>query len=415
MRPTQKLMLRLSLGHMMADFFAGFMIPVLPLIAQVLHLSLFQTGLMLLVSSLTSSVFQPLYGWCCDRFPTLNAVLLGLVLGALCLPWIGSIGTGSIGSGSGFLNLLLLIFVGYAGVGFFHPQAMSTTNRLGKANPNLMMGLFFTGGTVGFSLGPLCSSILAAHFGLASLRWVALTAVFAVLLFGTLTRTEKLWMRPRLSERQQHSLPWQPDEIRFLVILSVMGLIRALVLVGLPTFMPFLWRQQGVHLETIGWVIALSSLAGGPLGVWAGHWADSFKNGQGEFNLLLLSFIPPIVLLPWMLNTTGNSAFVLFIAVIGLLSMSLSMNLVLALKRVKKQQNVVSGLVSGSSFGLAGLLMPVLGGLSDHLGIVTTLSGLSVLLVLATLLVWHLRSEVRPLQNPEAPAEVSGGLTQTRA
>ena len=55
-----------------------------------------------------------------------------------------------------------MLFVGGLGGAAFHPPAAALAHRLGGTRPGLAMSVHITGGTLGFSLGPLLFAPFAA-------------------------------------------------------------------------------------------------------------------------------------------------------------------------------------------------------------------------------------------------------------
>ncbi len=362
-------LLRLSSGHLLSDAFAGFMLPILPMLSMELGFSLAATGFLLTVSSLTSSVLQPLWGIWTEKLPRINVLLLGLITAIGCISLIGW--------APDYWTLVLLIAVGYFGIGVLHPRAITYAHSLGGKSENLVMSVFITAGALGFALGPLLSSFLVENWGLRATAFCLPLVLVAIPLMRNIDRRFlRVLARPKsLEKKKARFTRW---EIRILAVLSLIAIVRATLMVGLDSFMPFVWTGEGHSLMTIGWVIAISSLIGSPLALYAGYLGDR----RGERLIMNGSLIPCLILLPLLLLTTGMASFMLFILVHVLLQFSLSANTVIALRGVKKNRNMVSGLMAGFSFGMAGLMMPAIGSLGEWLGLTTALGFLMLPLAL---------------------------------
>ena len=63
--------------------------------------------------------------------------------------------------------LAAILLVGGLGGAAFHPPAAALAHRLGGERRGLAMSVYITGGTLGFSLGPLLFAPFAERFGLA--------------------------------------------------------------------------------------------------------------------------------------------------------------------------------------------------------------------------------------------------------
>ena len=70
--------------------------------------------------------------------------------------------------------LAAILIAGGLGAAAFHPPAAALAHRLGGERPGLSMSVYITGGTLGFSLGPLMFAPFAERFGLT---WTPLLAL----------------------------------------------------------------------------------------------------------------------------------------------------------------------------------------------------------------------------------------------
>src|SRR5687767_3698982 len=66
-RPNTQALGLLALGHLVVDMNQGTLAPLLPFLKGVFGLSYAASGAILLVSSLTSSLVQPVFGYLADR------------------------------------------------------------------------------------------------------------------------------------------------------------------------------------------------------------------------------------------------------------------------------------------------------------------------------------------------------------
>lgn len=368
---AQGLLYRLSAGHFLTDMYAGFMAPILPALAASLGFSLGAAGLLMSVSSFSSSIMQPFYGTLMDRVRGVNYALVGVLIAALFIS--------AIGWSPNYTVLVILIALGYVGVGLFHPQATTYAHRLSVQKKNGVMGVFISVGTLGIAIGPMISAFLVQQGGLHATVFAFIPGLLALLLLGKIDQPFAGITR-RLHAKQHQQVAFSLPEKSLLFKLSIIGFSRASVILGLHTFMPFLWTHAGYSLVTVGTVMGLSSLVGCPFGIWGGVLGDRW----GERTVLLLSLAPGLILLPLLFNTTGWVSFVLFILLIGLLEASLATSLVVALRGIPKKHNTVSGIVGGLSWGLAGAFLPLLGWWGEHLGLQTALSFLWMPITIAT-------------------------------
>ena len=77
----------------------------------------------------------------------------------------------------------MVLIVGGLGAAAFHPPAAALAHRLGGAHRGLAMSVHITGGTLGFSLGPLLFAPAAQHFGLEWTPLLAIPGLMVIALF----------------------------------------------------------------------------------------------------------------------------------------------------------------------------------------------------------------------------------------
>jgi FSR family fosmidomycin resistance protein-like MFS transporter len=93
--------------------------------------------------------------------------------------------------------LALILMVGGLGTAAFHPPAAALAHRLGGDSPGLSMSVYITGGTLGFSLGPLMFAPFAQRFGLAWTPLLAIPGLLVVAFF--LSRVPPMPLHPSSS------------------------------------------------------------------------------------------------------------------------------------------------------------------------------------------------------------------------
>ena len=76
-------------SHFLNDCYGSFFAPILPLLIEKLSLSLTMASGLAAISSITSAVFQPLYGMASDRIQGRVFIVLGPLLSTVCMSLIG--------------------------------------------------------------------------------------------------------------------------------------------------------------------------------------------------------------------------------------------------------------------------------------------------------------------------------------
>src|SRR5688572_5896333 len=163
LHPTVLLM---ACAHMMVDGYGNIFAPLLPLLIPRLDLSLAAAGTLTMLFQLSASVAQVGFGHLADRWRPRLLVMAGPVVAVSILSLTGL--------ATSPLALAAILVVGGLGGAAFHPPAAALAPKLGGNRPGFAMSVYITGGTLGFSLGPLLFAPFAQRFGL---EWTPLLAI----------------------------------------------------------------------------------------------------------------------------------------------------------------------------------------------------------------------------------------------
>ena len=168
-------------AHLMVDGYGNIYAPLLPLLIPRLDLTLAGAGTLTMLFQLAASVAQVGFGRLADRWRPRLLVMAGPVVAVAILSLIGL--------STSIPMLAAILVVGGLGGAAFHPPA-AAWHRLGGDRPGLAMSVHITGGTLGFSLGPLVFAPFAQRYGL---EWTPLLAIPGLLVIAFfLTRVPSL-------------------------------------------------------------------------------------------------------------------------------------------------------------------------------------------------------------------------------
>ena len=134
-------------AHFMVDGYGNIYAPLLPLLIPRLGLSLAAAGTLTMLFQIAASVSQVGFGRLADSWRPRLLVMAGPVVAVAVLSLIGLATSKPM--------LAVILFAGGLGGAAFHPPAAALAHRLGGDRPGLAMSVHITGGTLGFSLGPL--------------------------------------------------------------------------------------------------------------------------------------------------------------------------------------------------------------------------------------------------------------------
>src|SRR4030042_6413745 len=175
MKANMKVIFSLSLVHFTGDFYASFLIPLLPLFVDKFGLALTQVGFGTGFSRFLAFVVQPPAGYIADHYETRFFVLGG--------PLLATVFTPLIGIAPSYLTLLLFVSLGSIGVSMFHPTSAGMVSTFAGSPFGRSMSLFNLGGTLAFGLGPL---FIATFVHAYSLEASPYTMLFGLALVAVL-------------------------------------------------------------------------------------------------------------------------------------------------------------------------------------------------------------------------------------
>jgi len=362
----------LALGHMIADSYPGMINPVIPLLMTKLNFGVFYAGFISSVIGVSSSLLQPMAGYLSDRIRNRFLILVG--------PVIAAIGFSFIDIARNYYFLLFLVFFGGIGVALYHPQAASIVRQKSTGKRATAMSVFVAGGTLGYSFGPLMITTLVALGGLKYTYFAVIPGfLVSILLFKNVERLpERKANKEKLSFLEAFKL--NPSVI---VILCLIVIVRAFVVLGFHTFVPILIAERGEAFELGGFTIFFYQLLGAFGGFAGGSITDRYKISEV---VILSSFILVIPLLLFYLQLTGIVSLIVYAFVGFVLFSSIPVVISLAQSKMPTHVGTISSMVMGFSWGIAGLLVSVLGKLAEIYGIEKMLTMLAFFPVLGIIL-----------------------------
>ena len=352
-------------AHMMVDGYGNIYAPLLPLLIPKLHLTLAVAGTLTMLYQMAASVAQIGFGHLADRWrprllltlgPVVSVLVLSLVGVAPTVPWLAA-----------------TLIVGGLGAAAFHPPAAALAHRLGGDHPGLAMSVHITGGTLGFSLGPLMFAPAAQHFGLQWTPLLALPGLLVIAFF--IPRVPAVDLHPHDRGGFRALRPYA----RPLTLLYVIVLLRTLTSLAFATFVPVMLTRRGMSVGEAGAIAAVYLFASGVGGFLGGPSADRF-GARRVIAWSLVAATPFMVAAPLL----SGWMFVVILALGGLfLQSTLPVNVTFGQSLAPVSAATVSSLMMGFAWGMGGLSVPFVGMLADRFGIERTLVGLAFIPLLA--------------------------------
>ncbi len=387
-----KILVVLSLGHMVTDIYQGALPAILPFIKDHLSLSYALTGMILLASNVTSSLIQPLFGFISDRRKMSWLLPVGcLAAGAgLCL----------LSAPSAYLPILALVVLSGFGVASFHPEGYKTASFFTGEKKVTGMSVFSVGGNLGFAFGPVLAVYLISYLGFACLPLLGVLSIAFVCLLA-LNWTEvsaPVAALPKADEsRGNGGYPKGTFLSLFLVIAVVT--MRASIQLGLMSYIPFYYINYLKGDPVYAGQLVFAFLLGGAAGTLGGA---PLADRWGHKRYLVLSMLASTMIFPAIYFVQGVWLF----PVLGILGMILvstfSVTIVMAQHLLPRHLGIASGLMVGFAIGTGGLWVTFLGVIADHFGVPVALKSIMILPVLGLMLSLLLKYPIKTVSSSES-------------
>ena len=342
-------MTALAAGHLGTDFAGGALPALLPFLTERFSLSYTLAAVVVLASTTSSSVVQPLFGLWSDRRGAPWLLPVGVA--------VAGIGIALAAAAPSYWLVLLLVVVSGLGVAAYHPEGSKFAAYASGQRRASGMSAFSIGGNVGYALGPIIATPLVIWFGLRGGLLLALPCLaIAVAMLLLLP-----FLRSFVPDRTGHRQGTGESKPRALVLLLGVIAFRSLAWFGLITFVP-LWEVSLGHSTAYGNHLLALMLLGGGLGtIAAGPLADRF--GRRPIVLASLAATAPLI-----------AVFVAVGGVLGTLALcgagicvigTFGVTMVMSQEYLPRHIGMASGLSIGLSIGLGGIAVVGLGALAD--------------------------------------------------
>lgn len=350
-------MLACAFGHAISDGYANFVAPLLHTVRQLFGVSDAVIGLITLLFSCTTNFGQPIFGYVVDRWRWHNVIPLALFTAAVFVSVAGF-----MPNLYAFVGCLMLAGLGIA---LFHPRGGALAAEASGARRALGMSIFGAGGAVGYAcaslvapllhqwglavgLRPLQGFILGLPLGLAGVIMLARFSPPATAVAAT---------AKRFSIRRD-LLPCWRELLPLFVVMSC----RSSVVAAYATFVQVLQGDRGAS-ELLQGTVLFAFVGGGALGsVVFGHLSD--RLGRRFTTIATLLAAPLFMGLS--LHASYVPAVVLLFLGGCLVRGAESVNIAQTQDLMPGGMGTASAIAMGTVWGVAGLLPPVVGLISDH-------------------------------------------------
>src|SRR3954453_20903927 len=154
----RRAMVALSGGHLAVDFASGSVPALIPFLTDRFDLGYALAAMLLLASTVSSSLVQPLFGLWSDRKGALWLIPGGTLLAA--------VGVGLAAITPWYPLVLVLVLAGGLGVAAFHPEGAKYAAYASGRKRASGMSYFNIGGNTGYALGAFVTGVFMSAIGL---------------------------------------------------------------------------------------------------------------------------------------------------------------------------------------------------------------------------------------------------------
>jgi FSR family fosmidomycin resistance protein-like MFS transporter len=310
----------------------------------------------------SSNIFQIPVGHLRATWASPSLICLGVLLAGTAV-FITALPTGPLC----LIWMCLIALVAGFGIATVHPEGLRAVHGLDKIPSSLSTAVFMVAGFLGFSSGALLSSTLTEHFGLHSIAWLyGLAPVAATPLFfsGIRLPIEGDQEKAKSALEQKENIP----SIPFLPLFVMAATLATCSQIQATLLPSHLYKEAGYSLSFSGLSFTLFGVGGMVGAITWGALAPRL----GHLRVLLFTTATgaPLTLLYLLLapHTKLAAALLTFTAFIVYTGFPLCITLArYADSRLRFGQRM--GIISGGSWGIAAVVLWVLGPLSEHTGL----------------------------------------------
>jgi FSR family fosmidomycin resistance protein-like MFS transporter len=339
----------LAAGHLGTDFANGALPALLPFLKDRFSLSYTLAALVMLASTASSSLIQPLFGLWSDRRGALWLLPTGVA--------VAGVGIGVAAAMPAYWLVVLLVVVSGLGVAAYHPEGSKFAAYTSGEKRASGMSAFSIGGNLGYALGPIVATPLVIWLGLGGGVLLAVPCLAIAVMLVVVTP----FLRTFEPKRGAHPVGSGEDRPGALVLLLAVIGFRSLAWFGLITFVPLYEVSLGHSTSHGNRLLSLMLLFGGLGTIAAGPLAD--RVGRRPVLIASLALSAPLI---FVFITVGGVVGAIALCGVGICVIgTFGVTMVMSQEYLPRHIGTASGLSIGLSIGLGGIAAVALGALAD--------------------------------------------------
>ena len=365
-----KVLIILSLGHMVTDIYQGALPATLPFLKDKLDLTYTMTGVILMVANFTSSILQPLFGFYSDKKEKAALLPIGLLA--------AGIGYALLAIPSDYYIVLFLVVVSGLGVAAYHPEGYKTAHFFTGERSVTGMSVFSVGGNLGLAIGPPMAIYVTQYLGFDALPVVIVPSLLCTVLILTQRKTIAIPKLEHIAQQKDATKTTMGSYVSLFLVVAIV-IMRSWTQMGLLSYIPFYYinhlKGDPLFAGNLIFVFLACGAAGTLIGApFADRWGHRFFI---RLTMFLATVILPLMFVPFIANSH------LLFVVLGLEGMILvstfSVTIVMAQRLLPHRLGVASGLMVGFAIGTGGIGVTLLGIVADNFGVPVALESIMIL------------------------------------
>jgi FSR family fosmidomycin resistance protein-like MFS transporter len=283
-----------------------------------------------------------------------------------------------LGVAPSYAVLALLLVTAGCSAAVLHAVAPVLAGRLSGSQLGFGMGFWMVGGELGRTLGPVVVVSAIALLGLDGLPWLMVGGIAASTLLGVGLRGDNV---PTAQPAKQRQFARAVRAMRpLLVPLAGVIVARSFMMAACTTYLPVFLLEQGCGLWLAG--VSLSVLEGaGVVGALAG---GSLSDKLGRRLVLAVSCVGTPTVMFGLLLVNGWGRFPLLLA-LGLVGLAVAPALMASVQEsYPENRALANGIYMALNFVIRSVVVVLVGGVADRMGMRWTFSACAVLALLGT-------------------------------
>lgn len=377
-------MIWLSVAHLVNDSYAGFLNPIMPFIAVKLGITMAIATVIMSIAQVCASLFQPIFGFFADNMLKRFFIFWGLILGSMFIPFAANAPNAII--------LTACVILGNLGGSLFHPQAFGFLSKFSSENFSKTMGIFISFGMIGFSIGPMASSLIWQHLGTDKIPYLAIIGFsLALMMFQCVP---KLSASGATVEQKDFSASFKKIlSNKFMLILTALAMMKAFITNCCSILLPFLWKGVGHSPTYIGTALFLFLLMAS-IGSLLSSKIEKLIGAKRVFYISMIATFPIMAAFLATYKTHPYLSIAIYVTMGFITMLAQPVILVMAQRILPEYKSIVSGIINGFAWGVVAIFLTVIGFSAQKFGIAKVLLIVSFLPAIASGLIRFLPEKI---------------------